>query len=468
MSSVPCIVIGGTHSGVGKTSIATALMSAFVRRGLTVQAFKVGPDFIDPTFHCVATGRASHNLDGWMLSRDVNLSLYARASAGADLAVVEGVMGLFDGHSSIDEVGSTAEMAKWLGAPVLLIADGSAMARSGAALVHGFESFDPELQVGGIIFNRVSGDKHFSYLCGSVQARCHSTPIGYLPSEPAVKLPERHLGLRLAGEVVSRELLDLLAQWVERTVDLDNILAIARTAKSVRAGFHSTVQLPICRRARIGVAKDPAFQFYYEENFRYLQEAGAELLEFSLVNDSHLPDGIDGLYLGGGYPEVHAAALAANKSMQDNVRSFAERGGPIYAECGGFMYLTEAIVDSTGQEHAMCGIFPTRARMQSRLAGLGYAEIEPLQDIAWLRPNEPMRGHEFRYSTIDEMPASIRRVYRAHGNHGTKVDGYLTRSVLGSYFHVHFGSCPAFAKRFVAAASASREPAATIGSEFSI
>lgn len=456
MTSIPCIVIAGTHSGVGKTSIATALMSAFVRRGLTVQAFKVGPDFIDPSFHRAATKRPSHNLDGWMLSRDTNLSLYASSAADADIAIVEGVMGLFDGRSATDEAGSTAEIAKWLGAPVLLVVDGSAMARSGAALVHGFESFDPDLQVAGVLFNRVSSEKHFSYLADSTKDRCHAAPLGYLPIESAIKLPERHLGLQLADEVVTDTLLDSLASWVERTVDLDELFSIARTARPVASALYSTTPQPRSAKVRIGIADDLAFQFYYEENLRYLWEAGAELINFSPVNDPDLPDDLDALYLGGGYPELHAAALASNQSMRNSIRRFAECGSPIYAECGGFMYLTEGIIDCAGEQHAMCGIFPTRARMQSRLAGLGYAEVEPLADLEWLVAGVRMRAHEFRYSTIDEMPASIRRVYRVHSAHGTRVDGYLAGSVLGSYLHVHFGSCPAFAERFVTAAVASR------------
>jgi cobyrinic acid a,c-diamide synthase len=463
MISVPCIVIGGTHSGVGKTSVATALMSAYVRRGLRVQAFKIGPDFIDPSFHRAATGRASHNLDGWMLSRDVNLGLYTRASEDADLCIVEGVMGLFDGHSANMEPGSTAEMAKWLDVPVLLVVDGSAMARSGAALVHGFESFDPQLRVAGVIFNRVSSDKHFAYLRDSLRAYCRATPAGYLPTEPALELPERHLGLHLACEVSTPDLLSGLADWIERTVDLDAVLALAATAKTIPKALTFPKQSTRGHAARIAVAKDRAFQFYYDENLYQLEEAGAALVEYSPIGDPRLPDDIDGLYLGGGYPELHAAALAANTSMRESIRSFAETGGPVYAECGGFMYLTEAIIDEGGQRHEMCGIFPTRARMHRRLAALGYAEIEVLDDVAWLSAQERMRGHEFRYSSIDDMPETVSRVYNAHGVHGSRRDGFLAGNVLGSYFHLHFGSCPAFAKRFIAAASARRRQTARTG-----
>ncbi len=458
MRSVPSLVIGGTHSGVGKTSVATALMSASVRRGLRVRAFKVGPDFIDPTFHRAATGRASHNLDGWMLSREANLALYARASEGADLCIIEGVMGLFDGRSANDESGSTAAVAKWLGAPVVLVADGSAMARSGAALVHGFESFDPELRLTGVIFNRVSSEKHFAYLRDSLRAHCKATPLGYLPTESAITLPARHLGLHLADEVLTPELLTGLADWMERTVDVGAMLSLAQLAKALRP---SDVTEPPAQKyaVRIAVARDRAFQFYYEENFHHLRRYGAELVEYRPTDDLRLPGDVDALYLGGGYPELYAAALAANRSMRESVRSFAESGAPIYAECGGFMYLTEGIIDHNGQQHEMCGIFPTQARMQSRLAGLGYAELEVLGDAAWLRAHERMRAHEFRYSTMDDMPASVPRVYKVHGTHGSRLEGFLAGNVLGGYFHVHFGSCPGFAERFVAAANARRERA---------
>jgi cobyrinic acid a,c-diamide synthase len=263
--------------------------------------------------------------------------------------------------------------------------------------------------------------------------------------------------LHLANEVLTPQLLAGLADWIERTVDLDAMLALAQSPKILRSS--DILQTPAQKyAARIAIARDRAFQFYYQENLRYLQMHGAELVEWSPIDDL-LPQNVDGLYLGGGYPELHAAALAANRSMRESIRTFAQSGGPIYAECGGFMYLTEGIVDHNGQQHEMCGVFPTRARMQSRLAALGYAELEILDDSAWLRMHERMRAHEFRCSTIDEMPASVPRMYKAHGTHGSRLDGFLAGNVLGSYFHVHFGSCPGFAARFVAAASATRERA---------
>jgi cobyrinic acid a,c-diamide synthase len=432
-------------------------MAGFRRRGLRVQAFKVGPDFIDPGFHRAATGRPSHNLDGWMLSREVNSEIFLRASKNADIVIVEGVMGLFDGRSGTDDAGSTAEIAKWLNASVVLVVDASAMARSGAALVHGFESFDSDLDVAGVIFNRVAGDGHFAYLRDAVTASCRSMPLGYVPVESAVKLSERHLGLRLAEEVIPAGYFDTLSDWIQRTVDLDRIYKLA----SKGAKFVSTplaIGSTCCKRssvrARIGIARDQAFAFYYEENLRHLEDSGAELVEFSSLHGEQLPDGLDGLYIGGGYPELHAKRLADNRAMIAGIRQLAAGGAPVYAECGGFMYLSDAIVDVDGRSFEMVGIFPVRARMQTRLAALGYVEIVQRETIAWLQGGERMRGHQFRYSTIDDMPQAIRRVYGAEGKCDGEAVGYMAGSVLGSYIHLHFGSCPDFARRFVAACQA--------------
>ncbi|HEY1212416.1 MAG TPA: cobyrinate a,c-diamide synthase, partial [Bryobacteraceae bacterium] len=317
--------------------------------------------------------------------------------------------------------------------------------------------------VAGTIFNRVSSEKHFAYLRDSLQGNCQAAALGYLPTEPAITLPERHLGLQLADEVLTPTLLASLADWIERTVNLNAVLALARSATSIPQVPRLAEEPAPRPRVRIAVAKDRAFQFYYDENLHQLQESGAALVEFSPIEAPCLPDDVHGLYLGGGYPELHAAALAANTSMRRSVRSFAQSGAPVYAECGGFMYLTEAIVDRDGRQHQMCGIFPTRARMQQRLAALGYAELETLEDLAWVSAHERMRGHEFRYSAIDEMPASVPRIYNVHSTSGSRLDGYLSGTVLGSYLHVHFGSCPAFAERFIRAASARHKQETTTG-----
>jgi len=440
---IPRLVIAGTHSGVGKTTIATALIAAFTRRGLRVQPFKIGPDFIDPGFHQAAAGRVSRNLDGWMLSRNSNLEILARACADADLAIVEGVMGLFDGRGATSEEGSTAEMAKWLEAPVLLVVDASAMARSAAAVVRGFETFDPDLDVAGVLFNRIGGARHADILRESTRARCQSTPLGFLPRDEKIALPSRHLGLTMATEALTGECLAAMVAWVEDHVDLDTLLKLARERSR---GFEISMAPPARRagsKARVGIARDAAFCFYYQDNLDALAECGAELVEFSPVRDRKLPDEIDGLYLGGGYPELHARELSQNQPMLESIRRFIETGAPVYAECGGFMYLTEAIVDAEGREHPMARVFPTRARMQSRLAALGYIQPEPARDALWLDPEEKPRGHQFRYSSMDPMPPEIARAYKS------PAEGYRIHSVLGSYIHLHFRSCPRFAERFV-------------------
>jgi len=415
-------------------------MAALARRGLRVQPFKVGPDFIDPGFHAAACGRPSHNLDGWMLPRQANLEIFSRAAAGSDVAIVEGVMGLFDGHSACGDAGSTAEMAKWLAAPVLLAVDASAMARSAAALVRGFESFDPALELSGVLFNRTGGPKHAEMLREAVQARCRAVPLGFLPADERIALPHRHLGLVLAGEALTAQCLDAMADWIERHVDLDALLELANHSTALEVPPSPTRDRP--HAVSIGIARDAAFCFYYEENLRLLRECGAELIEFSPIADAHLPAALDGLYLGGGYPELHAAALATNQTMLESIREFASGGGPVYAECGGFLYLTEAIVDAAGRAHPMAGIFPTRARMQSRLAALGYLQVEPASTL-WLRPGMALRGHEFRHSAIDPMPSSIERAW------GAPAESYRAGSVLASYIHLHFLSCPEFAAGFV-------------------
>jgi cobyrinic acid a,c-diamide synthase len=439
----PAIAVAGTHSGVGKTTISIALMAALRRRGMRVQPFKVGPDFLDPTLHARASGRVCYSLDGWMLGRDASRSTYARAVYGVDVAILEGVMGLFDGRDGTTDAGSTAEMAKLLGLPTVLVVDASAMARSAAALVHGFESFDPGLAVAGIVFNRVGGEGHFAYLRDAVEASCAARVLGWLPVDEAVTLPERYLGLHTGDEVLTGDRLDALASWIERGLDVRALVDLAREA----TGPHPEAPEapPVAPRARIGVARDAAFSFYYQENLDMLSRLGAETIEFSPVADAHLPGGLDGLYLGGGYPELHAADLAANARMRAEILAFSRGGRPVYAECGGFMYLTEAIVDAEGREHAMVGVFPTRARLGTRLAVIGYREVEGVGRTGWLREGVRARGHEFRYSTIDPMPGEVERGFRP----GPMEDGYRVGSTLGGYVHIHFASCPSFAARFV-------------------
>jgi cobyrinic acid a,c-diamide synthase len=342
-------------------------------------------------------------------------------------------------------------MAKWLGAPVLLVVDASAMARSAAALVSGFETFDPALNLAGVLFNRIGGQRHADLLREAVASRGLSKPLGFLPRNDKIGLPSRHLGLTMASESLTVTALDEMVAWVEKHVDLDALLALARQQSTDLAAPVTTPSRAAASRVRIGVARDAAFCFYYQDNLDLLSEAGAELVEFSPIINQTLPPDLGGLYLGGGYPEIHAAALSENRPMLAAIREFAQAGAPVYAECGGFMYLTQAIADSTGLEHPMVGLFPTRARMQARLAALGYLEAEASADALWLKTGERLRGHEFRYSEIDSMPPEIERCLTLNNTHGVRQEGYRVGSVLAGYAHVHFRSCPDFAARFVEA-----------------
>jgi cobyrinic acid a,c-diamide synthase len=351
-------------------------------------------------------------------------------------------MGLFDGRSPAQEDGSTAEMAKWLDAPVLLVVDASTMARSAAAVVRGFETFDEGLKLAGVLLNRAGGPSHAAMLRESIAAYCRTRVVGALPCDEEIVMPSRHLGLTMAGETLTEEHLAAMAAWIEpevgQTIGFRGLPTVGWVGQPI--DFRDP---PTDRHVRIAIARDAAFCFYYQDNLDLLASFGAELVEFSPMADAELPPGIGGLYLGGGYPELHAAELARNGPMLRAVRRFAESGAPVYAECGGFMYLTEAIVDASGKEHAMAALFPTRARMQPRLAALGYVQPEPVDGALWLRAGEHMRGHQFRYSTIDPMPPSVVRAYAGD------VEGYTICSALGSYVHLHFLSCPGFAQRFV-------------------
>ena len=403
------LVIAGTQSGVGKTTVTLGLLYALGRRGLKVQPFKVGPDFIDPGHHTRAAGRVCRNLDGWMLSREANLALFRRQAREADVAVVEGVMGLFDGYDGASEAGSTAQMAKWLGLPVLLVVDARAMARSAAALVHGFASFDPDLSLAGVVFNRIGSAAHLEYLKQALSCLQGVRGFGGLPRDQELAIPERHLGLATAEDhPLDEAYLEHLADLLEAHLDLEGLLA-ALPLLTLPEEPAPAAAPPL---VRLGVARDRAFCFYYPENLELLAGFGAELVPFSPLEDRELPAELDGIYLGGGYPELYAAQLAANDGLKQALKEAAAGGLPIYAECGGLMYLAREIQDLEGRVHPMAGVFPLAVRMLPRLKALGYREIT-LTAPGLLGPaGTTARGHEFHYSEIAGEPDGLPRLYR--------------------------------------------------------
>jgi cobyrinic acid a,c-diamide synthase len=448
---VPRLVIAGTSSGVGKTTATLALTRALRAKGLRVAVFKCGPDYLDPTYHARAAGSACQNLDGWMMGKDAVRATFARATARAqvDVALIEGVMGLYDGTSPTGPEGSTAEMARWLDAPAVLVVDASGMARSIAALVQGFAAFDPELRIGAVLANRIGGAGHLDLLHTALP----SPPIlGGFPRDDAHAFPERHLGLFTADEAHAPEaLFDHWGKTATTWCAMDAILELARNAPSsaVTLDQVSTRQV----RCRIGLARDEAFHFYYDDNLARLEAEGAEIVPFSPLHNAVLP-AVDGLYLGGGYPEVHAERLAANGSMLASVRAFAARGGPVYAECGGLMYLSDAIVTLDGARHAMVGLVPGEARMSARLQAIGYVEVETQAPSLLGEAGARFRGHQFRYSELVPQPAAgrIDRVYAMRPRRGGDAiaEGYGSRNVLASYVHAHWASNPAVARSLVA------------------
>lgn len=440
-------VIAGPASGVGKTTITLALMAALRRPGLVVQPYKCGPDFIDAGHHTRACGRPCRNLDGWMLSPEVNREIFARHATGADVAIVEGVMGLFDGASGKSETGSTAEMAKLLSLPVVLVVDASAAARSVAALVHGFETFDSQLRVGGVVFNKVAGQAHYDLLREAVEGACEAAPLGYLPVDKRIHIPERYLGLFTADEDLLPETsFSLLADMVEDHIDLEKLLACAA---SVGVSTKSAPSAPIASRVRVGVARDRVFCFYYEDNLDALRAAGAEIVEFSPLNDSELPAGADALYFGGGYPELYARQLNGNERMVAAIRKFAGNEGVIYAECGGLMYLANDIITREGEVFPMCGVLPLSVQMTDRLVNFGYVEVTLVQDCLLGRAGISARGHSFHCSKIVES-RQMENCYRVGYtlSNREEAEGFRNKDVLASYIHLHFLSNPGLAGAF--------------------
>ena len=445
----PTIVIAGVRSGVGKTTIATGIMGALTRRGLSVQPFKAGPDYIDPSYHKLACGVPSRNLDTWLLPHSTVLELFQRAAGRGDVSVIEGVMGVFDGHSNLSEEGSTAELAKLLRAPVILVADASKVARSVAAEVLGYQQFDPGLNIAGVILNGVGGPRHLDFCKPQIEATTGLPVLGYLPRRDDLVQPERHMGLIPTVEgTVARQWYDTLIAQIEETIDLDRLMMLANSAAGTGAVAGAYPETPQPRRAVIAVAQDKAFSFYYQDSLDLLAAWGAEIVPFSPLEDEKLPGGIGGIYLGGGFPELFARELSENKPMHLAIQDAARRGVPVYAECGGLMYLGESLFDLDGGRHTMTGVIPAVSRMSSKRMTLGYREVEALSDGPLLRKGQTVRGHEFHWSTLDQSAEPSQSAYRVVNQDG-RVEGFRSGSVWASYIHVHLGSHPSLPRRFV-------------------
>jgi cobyrinic acid a,c-diamide synthase len=453
------LVVGGVTSGVGKTTVVSAMLAAWRRRGRSLQPFKAGPDYIDPTYHTLAADRACRNLDSVLLPPATMRALADRAAAGVDLALVEGVMGLFDGRNAAGEEGSTAQIAKLLGAPIVVVIDVAKTARTAGAIALGCARFDPGLTVAGFILNRVGSEAHARTATQAIEAATGLPVLGAIPRDDALTLPERHLGLVPTAEnAPTAAYFDRLADLAERHLALDRLWSIAATPPAPGSGLSDDLAdlfpaEPPPTWARIAVARDRAFNFYYEDSLDVLAAWGAELVPFSPLADRALPDGTQGVYLGGGFPELFAAELAANRPMHGALRRAAAAGLPVYGECGGLMYLGESLRDFAGRCHPMAGVVPVASAMQRQRVTVGYRTATALRRTPLLEPGMRVVGHEFHYSQLESPVAESNAAYRLVERDGL-IEGFAAGNVLASYLHVHFGSDPAMARRLVAASAA--------------
>lgn len=435
------LVIAAPSSGSGKTTVAALLCLALRARGLRVQPFKLGPDYLDPTHLTRAAGREARNLDSFLLSPARTRELYARAAAAADISVIEGVMGLYDGRDPGSDEHSTAALARLLETSVVLVIDAGGMARTVAAVAAGLRDFGAGVRVAGVIVNRVASAGHAA-LCETALAQVGLPLLGFVTRDDALHLPERHLGL-LSAEQASWD--EGAARHAARHLRLDDLIRAAHAPALPVA----PAPAPVPGGPRIAYALDEAFHFYYPDALDELRLAGAQLVPFSPLRDEALPAGVGGLLLGGGYPEVHAAALAANAGLRADVRRLAHSGRPVVGECGGLMYLARSLEDLDGHEHEMCGVIPYRTRMLPHLT-LGYREAEALRDTPLSAAGAVHRGHEFHHSALTHPPTQP--AYRWTGQDGAEVlEGYADRQVLASYLHLHYAATPELARRFVAA-----------------
>ncbi|HCF6468873.1 TPA: cobyrinate a,c-diamide synthase [Klebsiella variicola subsp. variicola] len=454
MATRRAFILAGTDSGCGKTTVTLGLLSLLQQRGLRVQPCKVGPDYLDTAWHTAISGVASRNLDSFMLPAPILNALFAEQLQQADIAVIEGVMGLYDGYGIDPNYCSSAAMAKQLGCPVILLVDGKAVSTSIAATVMGFQHFDPALNIAGVIVNRVNSDAHFQLLKSAIERYCQVPVLGYVPRVEGVALPERHLGLVTAREsVVNQQAWRDFASLLGRTLDIDRLLALSELAAMPAGEWGEQLAADAGEGLTLALADDEAFNFYYPDNLALLARCGVKMVRFSPLRDRQLP-ACQMIWLGGGYPELHAAGLSANHEMLAQLRAAHRRGVAIYAECGGLMYLGTTLEVTGGERYAMADIIPGHSRMGTRLTRFGYCEAQAQQQTLLAAPGEWLRGHEFHYS--DFSPATPAVLACRKQRDGKTLQqwpgGWQSDSAFASYLHVHFAQRPTMLNHWLRAA----------------
>lgn len=441
------ICIAGTQSGCGKTTVTMAILGALSKK-MSVQPFKVGPDYIDPMFHSYITGKKCRNLDSYLMEPVHIKYLFEHNMKDADIGVIEGVMGLFDGADVGSDIGTTASIAKLTKTPVILVVDGSKVAASIAATVQGFQNFDPKLSIAGVICNKVGGEGHYQLLKEAIEYYCDIEVLGYLSKEAKINLPERHLGLVPTDELENLEArFEHLADIASQTIDLERLIQLAK-GQVIHTPHAKKKKMP---KLRIAYAKDEAFHFYYEDNLDFFREQGVELISFSPIHDQELPKDIHGLIIGGGFPEIFAGKLAKNSQMKRSLRMVLQSGLPYYAECGGLMYLCEKLYDLEGKEHSMVGWFQGETSMQSTLQNFGYATLTLTRDCIFGEAGDSIAVHEFHRSKARIQEEKIYALHKEKKGAITRQwsCGYGKGNGVASYAHMHFYANLDFAEAFI-------------------
>ncbi|HWQ43840.1 MAG TPA: cobyrinate a,c-diamide synthase [Desulfosporosinus sp.] len=457
IKNVPRLVIGAPHGRSGKTTFTLGLLRAFARQGMAVQPFKKGPDYIDASWHTAAAGCTCRNLDSFFMRKQEICSSVFNQSSEKSITIIEGAMGLYDG---LDMQGSssTAEIAKITSSPVLLVIDATRMTRSIAAMVMGYQHFDPNVQIVGVVLNKVARARHEKMAREAIEEFCRIPVVGAIPKDVNLCIPDRHLGLVTKGEIAETDkLLNYFADVISANVDLPKILSLAQSAPELP--LYNNNSVPDLTKyvvksktltPKIGVIQDAAFSFYYPENLETLKQMGADVIPINSLLDSHLPGDLDGLYIGGGFPEVFAAELEENKTLRSDIRRSGEKGLPIYAECGGLMYLGRSI-QSSSRNFEMVGLLPLDTQMESKPQGHGYTIMETNPDQLWFTEAMEIKGHEFHNSRIINLASDVKfglKVKRGHGIDGQH-DGICYKNVFAAYNHIHALGCPEWAERMV-------------------
>jgi cobyrinic acid a,c-diamide synthase len=448
--NIPRIIIAGTNSGVGKTTIVTGILAVLKQKGLTVQSYKVGPDYIDPGYHQLASGKVAHNLDTWLVPTDKLIPIFAKTALGNDVAIIEGVMGLYDGGRT--GVSSTAAIAKLLKAPVILVIDAKSVGESAAAIALGFKMYDQEVNLAGVIINRLGSRNHQNMICEALE-KIKIPVLGCIYRNESLHMPERHLGLTPVTEHDASDMISQLQEQISTQIDMDKLLKIAHYSSDLSNMIEITNNAPqSLPKVRIGVAQDDAFSFYYPESLDILKAQGAEIVPFSPIKDTELPL-VDGLLFGGGFPEMFVNELTDNKSMRHSIWQACQKGMPVYAECGGFMYLTKQIIDFDGQHYDMVGAIPAKCNMESKVQTVGYVEATALADSIICAKGDVLRGHEFHFSQMtnadnDELfPWAFEFKKTRTGE--VYPGGYAYKNIVASYLHMHFAGNEQNARRFL-------------------